>query len=209
MKTIIWDYNGTILNDVEISVKIENEMLEERGLRHDYSLEDYKSLFDTPMEGYYRQIGYTFENETFHDVGVEFYDLYEKYFHECSLNEGILEKLNEAEEKGYTNIILSSCEDTKLHHQCDQLNITHYFMDIMGVNNLISGSKVNNGRMWMEQHHVQGKDCIFIGDTNADYNTAVELGITNIYLVSTGHQSFERLKKLHKNVVHTVKEITL
>ena len=42
MKTIIWDYNGTILNDVGISVKIENEMLERRGLKHDYSLEDYK-----------------------------------------------------------------------------------------------------------------------------------------------------------------------
>ena len=85
MKTIIWDYNGTILNDVSIAVKIENEMLLRRGLKADYTLEDYKSLFNVPMEDYYRQIGYTFENESFHDVGVEFYDLYEKYFSECTL----------------------------------------------------------------------------------------------------------------------------
>lgn len=68
MKTIIWDYNGTILNDVSIAVKIENEMLLRRGLKADYTLEDYKSLFNVPMEDYYRQIGYTFENESFHDV---------------------------------------------------------------------------------------------------------------------------------------------
>ena len=78
MKTIIWDYNGTILNDVSIAVKIENEMLLRRGLKADYTLDDYKSLFSVPMEDYYRQIGYTFENESFHDVGVEFYGLYEK-----------------------------------------------------------------------------------------------------------------------------------
>ena len=43
MKTIIWDYNGTILNDVSIAVKIENEMLLRRGLKADYTLDDYKS----------------------------------------------------------------------------------------------------------------------------------------------------------------------
>jgi phosphoglycolate phosphatase len=209
MKTIIWDYNGTILNDVGISVKIENEMLERRGLKHDYSLEDYKSLFDTPMEDYYRKIGYTFENETFHDVGVEFYSLYEKYFDECSLNDGVLNKLLETNERGYINIVLSSCEDTKLHAQCKQLNIDQYFMDIMGVDNLVSGSKVENGRQWMIDHDTKADECVFIGDTNADYNTAIALGIKNIYLVSTGHQSYERLIKLHDHVVHTVKEIKL
>lgn len=50
MKTIIWDYNGTILNDVSIAVKIENEMLLRRGLNADYTLEDYKSLFNVPID---------------------------------------------------------------------------------------------------------------------------------------------------------------
>lgn len=99
MKTIVWDYNGTILNDVSVAVKIENEMLLRRGLKADYTLEDYKSLFNVPMEDYYRQIGYTFENESIHDVGVEFYGLYEKYFSECTLNKGVLDKLQEAKRK--------------------------------------------------------------------------------------------------------------
>ena len=27
MKTLIWDYNGTILDDLDLCLKIENEML--------------------------------------------------------------------------------------------------------------------------------------------------------------------------------------
>ncbi len=209
MKTIIWDYNGTILNDVGIAVRIENEMLEERGLKAGYSIDEYKALFDNPMENYYRKIGYTFENESFHDVGIEFYQLYDKYFPACSLNQGIEEKLKESIQKGYQNIILSSCEHTKLVEQCQKLNIAQYFQAVIGVNNLIGGSKIANGRQWMKETHSNPKDCIFIGDTNADYETANQLGIEEIYLVSTGHQSFARLKKLHNNVITTVKEIKL
>lgn len=150
MKTIIWDYNGTILNDVSIAVKIENEMLLRRGLKADYTLEDYKSLFNVPMEDYYRQIGYTFENESFHDVGVEFYGLYEKYFSECTLNKGVLDKLQEAKEKSYQNIILSSCEHQALVSQCHRLGIDTLFTSIMGVNDLVGGSKVENGLRWLE-----------------------------------------------------------
>ncbi len=209
MKTVIWDYNGTIINDVNIAVKIENEMLEKRGLKHDYSLEDYQSLFDTPMEDYYRKIGYTFEEETFDDIGVEFYALYDQYFPECSLNVGILDKLEESLKKGYTNIILSSCEHHKLLDQCNQLKITSYFEDIMGVDNLVSGSKVEIGLRWLESHQTKPEECIYIGDTNADYITAQALGIQNLYLVSKGHQSYERLKKLHHNTVKSVKEVIL
>lgn len=209
MKTVIWDYNGTIINDVGISVKIENEMLEERGLKHDYSLADYLSLFDTPMEDYYRQIGYTFEDETFHDVGVEFYALYDKYFHECSIHEGVIDKLNESINKGFTNIILSSCEQNKLLEQCTKLNLSSYFEDILGVNNLISGSKVQNGLDWLQNHQTSGDECIYIGDTNADYFTAKALNIKQIYLVAKGHQSYERLKKLHKNTVKSIEEVLL
>ncbi len=209
MKTVIWDYNGTIINDVGIAVKIENEMLEKRGLKHNYSLEDYRSLFDTPMEDYYRQIGYTFENETFHDVGVEFYALYDKYFYECSIHEGVINKFNEALIKGYTNIILSSCEQKKLLKQCHELQIDSYFQDIMGVDNLVSGSKVENGLRWLENNQTNGDECIYIGDTNADYLTAKALHIKQIYLVSNGHQSYERLKKLHHNTVRSIEEVLL
>ena len=60
MTTYIWDYNGTIIDDTLISVEVENEMLEKRGLTAGYSIEQYRSMFTFTMEKYYRMIGYTF-----------------------------------------------------------------------------------------------------------------------------------------------------
>ncbi len=209
MKTIIWDYNGTILDDAGISVEIENLMLKERGYPYGYSLEDYKNLYSMPMEEYYKELGYTFENETFEDASTQFMGLYEQYFERCTLCEGVMEKLKEAKEKDYRNVILSSCEDRILHEQCNSLGITSYFEEIMGVDNLVGGSKIGIGRDWMIRNDINPKDCLFLGDTSADYETAGALGIKNIVLISNGHQSFERLQKLHHKTVHSLKEVEL
>ena len=209
MKTIVWDYNGTILDDVGIAVRIENEMLKKRGLFAGYTVEDYRNLFDIPMENYYRKIGYTFTTESFEDIGVEFYHLYDHYFSECKLNEGIQNKLEEAVRKGYQNVILSSCAHENLVKQCKQLNIDSYFKEIMGVDNYIGGSKVEIGRNWLQKNQIDPDECIYIGDTNADYETAKALNIEKIYLISQGHQSYERLKKLHTHTYQSILEVNL
>ena len=51
-KHIIWDYNGTLLNDVKLCVTIINEMLKARNLPV-MSIERYRKLFDFPVKDYY------------------------------------------------------------------------------------------------------------------------------------------------------------
>lgn len=209
MKTVIWDYNGTIIDDTELSWKIEIEMLKERNLPAEYTLEDYRRLFNMPMSVYYRQIGYTFENETFEEVAKEFNDIYKMYFDTCRLNEGVLDVLEQSVKKGYQNIILSSCEHHALVEQCEKLNISSYFETIQGIDDFLGGSKIEHGKAWMKKNYIDPHECMFIGDTNADYETACALHVEEIYLVAQGHQSYERLKALHENTYHSFMEITL
>ncbi len=209
MKTIIWDFNGTILDDAAISVRIENAMLQERGYPHGYTVEQYRALYRFPMEEYYRQIGYTFETESFADAAAQFMRMYEELFAECTLCEGVTEKLREAVDRGYRNVILSSCEDRILHEQCDALGITPYFERIMGVDNLLGGSKVELGREWMKSQRIAPANCLYFGDTTADYDTAKALDIANLTLIANGHQSYERLSALHPQVVRSLTEIKL
>ena len=79
----------------------------------------------------------------------------------------------------------------------------------MGVNDLVGGSKVENGLHWLKDTNTDVSECMYIGDTNADYETAAALGIQNITLVSLGHQSYERLKKLHDQTVQTFAEVII
>lgn len=209
MKTFIFDYNGTILGDAGLAVEIENCMLEERNLPAGYTLEDYRSMFDTDMIQYYRQIGYTFETETFEDVAHQFNRLYQQKFPSCHLCEGVLPLLQQIHDRHDQAVILSSCQDTMLKKQCEELGISHYFREIMGIDNYLAGSKVDIARHWMIRSGVRPDECTYFGDTLADYNTARTIGVENIILVASGHQSYVRLKQVCPATIHSLKEFDL
>ncbi|MCX6282944.1 MAG: hypothetical protein NTW31_01715 [Bacteroidetes bacterium] len=70
-KHIIWDWNGTLLDDAWLCVEVMNGMLEKRGLEK-VSLDFYRSVFTFPVRDYYEKLGYDFEKEPFEEVGMEF-----------------------------------------------------------------------------------------------------------------------------------------
>ena len=52
VNTIIWDWNGTLLNDTELCKNIVNNLLRERG-KELLSTERYKEIFNFPVKDYY------------------------------------------------------------------------------------------------------------------------------------------------------------
>ena len=209
MKTLIWDFNGTIIDDTQLCLDIERQMLQERGLRSDFTVEEYKELFCFPVIDYYYKIGYTFENETYEEVSVEFNDLYDRGFHTVPLVEGFEEKIQEAVAKGYKNVILSASRHDALVDQCRKLHIDHYFLEILGIDNSLAHSKIDMAKQWMIRSGVSPTDCLYIGDTIHDMETAQALSIDNYILAACGHQSYQVLKEKTDRVVHSLKEVRL
>ena len=56
-ETILWDLNGTLLNDLHVAVSIINRMLKQRDLKQ-LSIEQYLEVFTFPVSDYYEQIGF-------------------------------------------------------------------------------------------------------------------------------------------------------
>ena len=208
-KVIIWDYNGTIVDDIDLCVDIENYMLAERNMNRQFTAEDYRRNFCFPVIDYYYKIGYTFEDETYADISEEFNRMYSERFHECRLCEGFEEKIREAKDRGYENVIISACMHDDLIRQCEQLGISAYFEEMFGMDNNLAESKTQMAAEWMENADIRPDNCLYIGDTLHDLETAHALGIGRCVLVSTGHQSYERLKEAHENTVHSLKEVVL
>ena len=104
MKTIIWDYNGTIIDDVKLCLDVEKFMLKEWEMFSEYTIDDYKDLFCFPVIDYYRKLGYTFERESYEEVSVEFNSLYDLGFNTCTLVDGVMEKIQESASLGYRNV---------------------------------------------------------------------------------------------------------
>ena len=104
---LIWDWNGTLLDDAWLCRKIMNGQLRRRGLPI-LSQEKYEEIFDFPVEKYYRAVGFDWSRESFQDAGTEFIVEYEKRKTECSLQSGARELLGKIAEGGWSQAVLSA-----------------------------------------------------------------------------------------------------
>ena len=57
---IFWDWNGTLMDDVDFTHSCLNWMLETHGYPQRYDLAAYRELFGFPIEDYYRCAGFDF-----------------------------------------------------------------------------------------------------------------------------------------------------
>ena len=79
---IIWDWNGTLLNDVDICVKSMNHLLEKRNLPL-LDINRYKTVFGFPVKDYYAKIGFDFTKENFEIPANEYMDWFHFYLPEA------------------------------------------------------------------------------------------------------------------------------
>ena len=66
-KYIVFDFNGTIIDDVDLCLNLLNEMLEVEDLPL-VSLEKYKNIFTFPIIEYYKKAGFTFQKHSFKEL---------------------------------------------------------------------------------------------------------------------------------------------
>ena len=65
LHTILWDWNGTLLDDVEVALAAMNEMLARRGLPLLQGREPYRDIFTFPVRVYYTAAGLDLSAEPF------------------------------------------------------------------------------------------------------------------------------------------------
>ena len=87
---VIWDWNGTLLDDAWLCVEVMNELLVEHSLPA-VDAQRYEALFTFPVVEYYRQLGFDFERTPFEEVGTAFIEGYQARQHECELQPHALE----------------------------------------------------------------------------------------------------------------------
>lgn len=204
MKYIIFDFNGTILDDVAVGVKCINILIKKYLDRPLLTKEEYRELFDFPVIDYYRHVGFDFEKYSFKDIGREWMDHYENSKDEYHLVDGVKEILEDNLKRGYINVILSASERNALIKQCQELGIVQYFETILGIDNIYAGSKEGIAKAWIADKNPD--ECFFIGDTSHDLAVAQAMGV-KCALVAKGHQSKARLKEYTDNVYDDIREV--
>ena len=204
-KTIIWDWNGTLLDDAEICRTAINRMLKARNLP-ELSLEKYRDVFTFPVIDYYRQVGFDFDKEEWEPVAMEFINLYLGALKEVELTPFANETLEKFKQKGYRQAIISAMQHDALLKSVSELGIYDYFDFIGGIGDHYGGGKVDNARNYFTVAGLNPEQVTLIGDTIHDSEVAAELGCKCV-LVTTGHQSLRRLQLTGLTVIKNLSEI--
>jgi phosphoglycolate phosphatase len=205
--SVIWDWNGTLLDDAWLCVDVMNGMLLQRGLPS-ITLDIYRNIFDFPVRDYYRKLGFNFDNEPFETVGMEFMVLYNQRQKECTLHPEVLFVLDEISRLGLSQSILSAREENELKQETVELDVSRFFVKVYGLDDHYAHGKTDVGKRLLNDLGVPKEKIIFIGDTRHDSEVADELGIDCI-LVPNGHQSYERLVPLNKPIIHSINYLIL
>ncbi len=191
-KGIIWDWNGTLLNDTQIAVESMNKILLKRGLPV-LTVDRYQSVFTFPVRNYYQSVGFDFDKEPFEIPAYEFIEFYNQKVWECSLHENAIQVLNHFREGGIRQFMLSAMQQETLNQCLEFYRIDHFFEQVSGLGDHYANSKLETGRQMLKSLHLDPEELLLIGDTEHDFEVASGLGCTCM-LIARGHQSHERLK---------------
>jgi phosphoglycolate phosphatase len=204
-KTIFWDWNGTMLNDMNICIEAMNLMLKERKLP---MLDEkvYRSVFTFPVKDYYANIGFDFEKEPFEVPAMEFIENYDNLIRKASVFSDTTLALDAFRSRGYRQMILSAMQNDFLNELVRQHGIAHYFDEISGIGDHYANGKVENARKLIAGLDGNAGEIIMIGDTIHDHEVGEELGI-RVVLVSRGHQSEKRIRSTGREIAHNFSEV--
>lgn len=206
VNTIIFDFNGTILDDLDLCFNTLNKMLNMYN-HPSITLERYLDIFTFPVIDYYKKAGFDFNKESFDELAPIFMDIYQPNSLKCSLHDGVIEIIDKFRKEGKKIILLSASKRNLMIDQLEHFKIKDKFDEILGTGTINAVGKVDIAREYLETNHIDKDSAIMIGDTLHDDEVANVLGVKS-FLICKGHQSKERLLSSSAIVLDDIKEIT-
>ena len=194
---VLWDWNGTLLDDVQAAVDVNNEIFPRFGFSPPGGIADYHRLFRFPVREYYRDLGVT--DDVFPAVANAWSEGYMVKSIGCRLQKHALEALEAFRLAGFHQAILSASKEEHLHQQIARYPIGGYFQAAMGLTHIYATSKVDLAREFLKSHGVDPRQAVFLGDTLHDAEVAEAIGCDCI-LIARGHQPWETLRKANAAV---------
>ena len=199
MKTIpyiIWDWNGTLLDDVTAAVNALNRMIALRGIGPT-TRDFYRAHFGFPVRPFYTLLGLDLEHEDWDAICKDFHQFIGEE-PDQHLRADTRDALQFVQTRGAGQSILSALRQDLLRRDTAREGVQGFFDEIFGVDNLDGATKLSRGHGLMGHLRetgrlAPGQPLYFIGDTLHDAEVGAAIGAAPI-LVDGGHQNGERLR---------------
>ena len=202
---ILWDWNGTLLDDVALCVDALNRLLERHGYVQRYDLTSYREIFGFPIVDYYRRAGFDLAKHPFEDLAESYMADYIPASAACPLMEGAVEALAAFRAAGVRQVVLSASPVTTLQQQVTERGVQHYFDRLLGLGDIYAKSKVAVGLRYLAESGFDRRRAVMIGDSVHDFEVAQALGV-HCVLQAAGHQPAAVLRATGAPVADDVRQ---
>ncbi len=204
LRHIVWDWNGTLQDDVQAAVNGINRLLEERGLPT-VDVDKHRDLFAFPVSNYYTALGFKLENENWPLLAKTFITAF-LADESTTLFRGTVPTLTLLASHGIGMSILSASEQATLEQSLARHGIRQFFREVKGLDNHGAGSKLHMAEALFTTIGTPLDDVWLVGDTTHDKEVADAAGC-NCILLASGYQSRERLQQCGCPVLDSVSDI--
>jgi len=186
IKHIIWDWNGTLLRDFELSLEAVNLMLKDR-LMPSMTAERYKESMCTPITGFYEK-NFDMSRDTFDTLIHDYHKYYNILEENKKRDEEVMCFLEKVEKAGFVQTLLSASRNQKLLYQAEKYGVKGFMTYISGAddNDYSCASKTDRARELIRLTGISNEETVIVGDTDNEIGIARELNTKSI-TISWGH----------------------
>lgn len=186
---ILWDWNGTLLDDFELCVRTINSILADEGLpRIDRG--EYRRQFCFPVRTYYHNVGLPVDEENFDRLAKLFIARYQPASAACGLSNGAESAVRALDAAGIVQTVLSASRADLLAAQVARTGLAPCFRELLGLSDIRASSKLDIGAAYKRRERLDGSSVLLVGDTYHDFEVARRLGADFLYY-RNGHQLIE------------------
>ena len=198
IRSVIFDWNGTLLADTMPAVTAFNKICKKYG-KAPITLQRYRHVMDIPVRQVYLQNGFTEEElKNFgSDFQATFLEHYEPLADKARLRRGARHTLNWLVNHGFDVVLISNHVQELIEKQLARLNIDHFFSHVYGNHEatkiLTSRTKGDKMIEYIKRKKLSKDEVINVGDAPEEIHMARAAGVMSV-AITDGFYAAKRLR---------------
>lgn len=202
---LVWDWNGTLLNDQPVVLEAVNRSIGEFGFGP-INADDYRNHYTRPVRHFYDSLfGRVVTDAEWEVLNSMFHDVYFNLADDVDLTSGAREALDLLASSGWTQSLLSMSPQDWLEGIVARLGLFNHFEQVEGLSGATGGLKATYMEVHLRRLGLNGTSVVVVGDTPDDVAAARHVGASPI-LFDGGSHHIEVLEAEGVPIAETISE---
>lgn len=200
---VVWDWNGTLLDDLAVVIESVNAGVGPY-VSAPITLEHYRNHYTRPVKQFYDAVlGRTLTEQEWIELDARFHRAYDERLHRAELARDAEVALASLATSDHSQSLLSMYPHDALIPIVEKHRIDHYFDQIDGLRGPAGDAKSSYLSAHLDEMEVLGESVLMVGDTPDDAVAAASVGATCV-LVANGSHHRHALEATGAHVVDSI-----